>query len=221
MIDNSLDRAPVAKSLIEGLRRCAICKVEKSRSDFYQSPSGQITSYCHPCDAARGKTKRNARTPEQRKQEADYKHKWNLENPKGCRTGVEQRKIAAKEKYASAPDRRKAYYKKYYRENEAKVRAVQIRIRLGVTAEQYDFMFRSQDGLCAICHKPESRTVGKTGTLRRLSVDHDHLCCKGLRSCGKCIRGLLCSSCNFAIGHLADDEARIMDALTYVRKWKR
>jgi hypothetical protein len=34
-------------------------------------------------------------------------------------------------------------------------------------------------------------------------VDHDHSCC-GLASCGKCVRGLLCRSCNGVIGGTRD-----------------
>lgn len=57
----------------------------------------------------------------------------------------------------------------------------------------------AQDNACAICRKP---------TTRVLSVDHDHACCPGERSCGECVRGLLCVMCNRMLTALEDDEWR-------------
>lgn len=61
--------------------------------------------------------------------------------------------------------------------------------RYGITVEQYDELLRKQEGRCAICRELPGD--------RALHVDHDHSCCAGrARNCGKCVRGLLCYSCN-------------------------
>lgn len=63
----------------------------------------------------------------------------------------------------------------------------------GITPERYFELLSSQGGVCAICHTPPDR--------RMLAVDHDHACCPmPMRSCGRCVRGLLCSACNIAVG---------------------
>ena len=82
--------------------------------------------------------------------------------------------------------------------------------RFNLTEDDYEAMFQRQLGLCAICHKPDT-----SGT--RLAVDHDHSCCDGNFSCGKCVRSLLCKRCNMAIGLLGDDPDVIMSAALYVR----
>lgn len=62
---------------------------------------------------------------------------------------------------------------------------------------------------CAICGT--DLTVHALDHKKRLrpihAVDHDHACCPGGRSCGQCVRGILCRKCNVAIGYLNDDPA--------------
>lgn len=75
----------------------------------------------------------------------------------------------------------------------------------GVHHDIYDELFKKQNGTCAVCKtdKPgKSRFPGKD---RSFALDHDHRCCPGTKTCGRCIRGLLCSNCNSAAGLLQDD----------------
>jgi hypothetical protein len=69
----------------------------------------------------------------------------------------------------------------------------------GITPEQYKAILAAQDGGCGFCGRPQR----KGG--RRLAVDHDHACCSGKKSCGKCVRGLLCWSCNKFSEHINDN----------------
>lgn len=68
-----------------------------------------------------------------------------------------------------------------------------------------------QQGGCAIC----KRTEPKRG--RRWSVDHDHSCCPGDYTCGKCVRGILCESCNIGLGSFSDDPIALESAAAYLR----
>ena len=78
----------------------------------------------------------------------------------------------------------------------------------GIDPQVYEDLFLIQDGKCAICFRPEKG--------RRLSIDHDHSCCPGERSCGECVRALLCGNCNRGIGFLRDDPDVCRSAARYL-----
>lgn len=49
-------------------------------------------------------------------------------------------------------------------------------------------------------------------------VDHDHACCPGLVGCSNCVRGLLCSGCNVALGFVKDSPARLRALADYLER---
>lgn len=66
-----------------------------------------------------------------------------------------------------------------------------LRNRYQMTERRYGLILVAQDGRCAGCG--EQPAAGG-----RLNVDHDHACCPGRRTCGRCVRGLICQRCNVA-----------------------
>lgn len=72
----------------------------------------------------------------------------------------------------------------------------------------YEAMLANQNYQCAICSTKISRSTGY--------VDHDHNCCPSERTCGNCIRGLLCQNCNTGIGVFGDDVQRLQSAIRYL-----
>jgi hypothetical protein len=81
----------------------------------------------------------------------------------------------------------------------------------GITLDQYNDLLAKQGGGCAICG------IDVEGE-KKLSVDHDHDCCPGSKSCGKCIRGLLCGSCNRAVGLMEDNPDLLIAAAKYLKR---
>lgn len=89
-------------------------------------------------------------------------------------------------------------------------RGCRIRHRFNMGLDDYDRMYQEQQGRCAICGKEEEL----------LDIDHDHRCCPVKRTektCGKCVRGLLCGACNRGIGLFNDDPVKLEAAAAYVR----
>lgn len=83
----------------------------------------------------------------------------------------------------------------------------------GIDTEKYEQMLEKSGGGCYICGKTQEEN-GKY-----LAVDHDHSCCNdGRKSCGKCIRGILCDICNRAVGLLKDNPENAMAVAQYIKE---
>lgn len=79
-----------------------------------------------------------------------------------------------------------------------------------LSLSDYDALFNKQNGLCAICRLPSSK---------KLCVDHDHGCCSGRKkSCGKCIRGLVCHGCNSRLGQI--ESPLLARSIEYLLRYK-
>ena len=88
-------------------------------------------------------------------------------------------------RYSSDP-KRIEYRKKYREENKDKAKEYKLLKTYNITLNDYNEMFKKQEGKCGICKKHQNQLT------KPLYVDHDH-------STGK-VRELLCSSCNFKSG---------------------
>ncbi|SDT83742.1 Recombination endonuclease VII [Gordonia westfalica] len=80
-------------------------------------------------------------------------------------------------------------------------------LKYGITPEEYA---AAMNRGCDIC----GERVGA------LHIDHDHSCCpprsKQWRTCGQCVRGFLCGSCNRGLGLLKDDPNVLRSAIEYL-----
>jgi hypothetical protein len=101
---------------------------------------------------------------------------------------------------------------KYQKDNSEKYKeAYFIRgiNRHGISVDQYNKLVNKNNGSCWIC--------GGNDQGKRLAIDHDHQCCKENYSCGKCIRGVLCQSCNMIIGHIENNKIDLNKIDQYLR----
>ena len=81
-----------------------------------------------------------------------------------------------------------------------------LKSQYGITLEDYNLKLKEQQHKCAICNTDEVDVFKQT-----LYIDHCH-------TTGK-IRGLLCHSCNVALGLLKDSQTLLDNAKDYLRKY--
>ena len=104
--------------------------------------------------------------------------------------------------------------KEHYEKNKERGRPRRIERTFGITIEDYNNLLDQQNNCCAICGG-----VNEDG--KALSIDHDHSCCPGRKSCGKCVRQILCNSCNSMLGYARDDIEILEAAKKYLERHSR
>lgn len=139
----------------------------------------------------------------------EYKREYNriyrMNHPESNRVHQAKYKLKYRERVLF---RAREWAKKSRKENPERHhindRKLALMKNYGVTVGQYDSMFASQGGLCAICSKPEKAKRGY------LCVDHDH-------STGM-VRGLLCYRCNAALGQVGDSVDVLTKMIEYLSR---
>lgn len=77
----------------------------------------------------------------------------------------------------------------------------------GITIEDYDKMFKNQNGKCAICGTIDPKGKGN------FHVDHDHITDQ--------IRGLLCLRCNVLLGYAKESPKILRQAVLYLKRYEK
>lgn len=172
------------------MKTCYSCKETKPLEEFGRSKRNKdgASSYCLDC----GRKK----SADQRKKLKEDDQKY-AEHKANQAAKMRQRRLADPEKYAYT-NIRTADEHRWYR----------IWNRYKLTKDDSIEILENQDWSCLIC----SSDIDTDSFV----VDHDHGCCPGRKSCGKCVRGFLCQQCNKRLGFIEGDEQWLKAASDYL-----
>ena len=108
---------------------------------------------------------------------------------------------------AKNPEKIAAQNRAYKQKYPEKYRDSRLRTLFGITAKDYDDLFSKQRGCCAVCGVHNDKLA------RNLAVDHDHKTDE--------VRGLLCATCNGALGVVNDDISLLKSLINYLEVKER
>jgi hypothetical protein len=143
---------------------------------------------------------RRRKTPEGRAAATSRMQRWRENNPQRA-AELQQQASMRRARDPERQDRARAASRAWYHRNRERAIDSRLQARYGITLADYKRMHEAQNGVCAICNRPPNGHGD-------LHVDHDH-------ATGY-VRGLLCFSCNYAIGALQDDPGLLDRAAAYL-----
>jgi hypothetical protein len=81
--------------------------------------------------------------------------------------------------------------------------------RYGISRKKYIELLNSQNGKCGF---PGCEAIPN-------EIDHDYDCCSKKHGCAKCVRALLCSKHNLALGQFNDNAKQLTEAIRYLNNF--
>ena len=180
------------------MKKCSKCQTFLPHDNFSKGTNSGYSSYCKTCAHEYYKNRYSKK----------LKTMKTTSTHKQCRVCE---KLKPYSDYASK-DGKSRKKETYCKECKKFMGTERVLKRYGLTVDDYMELFNAQKGLCKICEKPERE--GK-----RLAVDHDHSCCPGAKSCGMCIRGLLCARCNRTLGMVEDRIEYLKGMILYLQNF--
>lgn len=100
--------------------------------------------------------------------------------------------------------RQRAYYLRNKQTLKKSTRDYSLKKKFNTTEEEYNSMLAKQNYCCAICKTNEKEFS------RKLAVDHCHVTGN--------VRGLLCFTCNTALGKFKDSTKLLNEAIKYLEE---
>jgi hypothetical protein len=128
-----------------------------------------------------------------------------IERPMGPENFFWDSKYAHGSSAKTTLEQKAAYMREYRKRRPRNVRNTELKKMYGITLDQWEKMHSDQGGVCAICRKREDE---KSSRYNNLAVDHCH-------ATGR-VRGLLCNTCNKALGMFSDDPSTLRRAAEYL-----
>lgn len=135
------------------------------------------------------------KNPEDKKKSDSDRYKRNKQ--KILKQAKKYRELYKEERYN--------YNKNWVMSNKEKAIDNQLRIKYGISLEEYNKKKEENNNCCEICGKHESDFS------RRMCVDHNHHTNE--------VRGIICHHCNTALGHVFEDETILLTMINYLRKY--
>jgi len=180
-------------------KKCIKCGKVKSISEFRKDVSKKDGkhSYCNCCNKNAQREWYHKNMLRARKNANNFYHK----NSKKIKA---RRKIARVRDKDKISQKRKIHYslnKNLYKERSWKNAGIK-----DMSIKRYSELLKIQKNRCAICKIHQKKLK------RKLNVDHNH---KNGKS-----RGLLCDSCNRALGYFKDSTPNLEIAINYLIKHK-